>query len=81
MHHYIVWHNMIMSFTLFLFLGDDDSGASGLVHLANTVDTALQEFNIDGKGCVARSMCKTLYDKDDKSESVIVKTIANSAIK
>ena len=52
-----------------------------MVHLANTVDTALQEFNIDGKGCVARSMCKTLYDKDDKSDSVIVKTIANSAIK
>ena len=51
------------------------------MHLANTVDTALQEFNIDGKGCVARSMCKTLYDKDDMSESVIVKTIANSAIK
>lgn len=59
---------------------DDDNGASGIVHLANTVDTALQEFNIDGKGCVARSMCKTLYDKDDMSESVIVKTIANSAI-
>jgi len=59
---------------------DDDTGASGIVHLANTVDTALQEFNIDGKGCVARSMCKTLYDKDDMSESVIVKTIANSAI-
>jgi len=59
---------------------DDDTGASGIVHLANTVDTALQEFNIDGRGCVARSMCKTLYDKDDMSESVIVKTIAKSAI-
>jgi len=60
---------------------DDDNGASGMVHLANTVDTALQEFNIDGKGCVARSMCKTLYDKEEKSESVIVRTIANSAVK
>jgi len=59
---------------------DDDNGASGMVHLANTVDTALQEFNIDGKGCVARSMCKTLYDKEEKSESVIVRTIANSAV-
>ena len=26
------------------------------VGLANTVDNALLEFNIDGKGCVAKSM-------------------------
>jgi len=59
---------------------DDDVGASGMVHLANTVDTALQEFNIDGKGCVARTMCTTLYDKEEKSDSIIVKSIASSAI-
>jgi len=59
---------------------DDESGASGMLYLANTVDTALQEFNIDGKGCVAKSMCKTLYDKDFKSDSVFVNTIAKSAM-
>ena len=26
------------------------------VGLANTVDNALMEFNIDGKGCIAKSM-------------------------
>ena len=66
---------------MYSFSGDDDVGASGMVHLANTVDTALQEFNIDGKGCVARTMCTTLYDKEEKSDSIIVKSIASSAIK
>jgi len=39
------------------------------------------EFNIDGKGCVAKSMCTTLFDKEKKTESVLVKALAGSALK
>ena len=36
----------------------DDNGhdISHQVGLANTVDSALMEFSIDGKGCIAKSM-------------------------
>ena len=38
--------------------GFDDNGhdISHQVGLANTVDSALMEFSIDGKGCIAKSM-------------------------
>lgn len=63
---------------------DDQSmngAASGLVALANTVDNALTEFNIDGKGCIAKSMCTTLYDKNKKSENMMVRALMGSAVK
>ena len=47
--------------------------------LANTVDHALHEFNIDGKGCMAKSMCDILYGEDSEQRNIIVKGIANSA--
>ena len=49
--------------------------------LANTVDAALHEFNIDSRGCVAKSICSSLYDKESKSESFILKTMAKTAIR
>ena len=53
----------------------------GIVGLANTVDHALHEFNIDGKGCMAKSMCDILYGEDSEQRGMIVKAIANSASK
>ena len=53
----------------------------GIVGLANTVDHALHEFNIDGKGCMAKSMCDILYGEDSEQRNIIVKGIANSAKK
>ena len=44
-------------------VGDDVDG-SGMVALANTVDAALQEFSIDSRGCLAKSICTALYDKE-----------------
>jgi hypothetical protein len=44
---------------------DDPMGAtSGLVALANTVDSALMEFSIDGKGCIARLILLTACHAD-----------------
>ena len=57
----------------------DAGGAAGIVALANTVDTALQEFNIDSKGCMARSMCDILYGERSQDTGMFVKTIASTA--
>ena len=54
---------------------------TGIVGLANTVDHALHEFNIDGKGCLAKSMCDILYGDDSEQRGMLVKAIANSASK
>jgi len=59
--------------------GRSDDDAGGLVALANTVDMALQEFSIDGRGCVARVLCSTLHE-DGEEKGYLVKTIAKSAI-
>ena len=59
--------------------GRSDDDVPGIVGLANTVDHALHEFNIDGKGCMAKSMCDILYGDDSEQRGLIVKTIANSA--
>jgi len=70
-----------INLSTFSFSRSDDPDASGLVGLANTVDSALMEFSIDGKGCIAKSMCTTLFDKNKKTESVLVKALAGSALK
>ena len=59
----------------------DDDGIPGIVGLANTVDHALTEFNIDGKGCLAKSMCDILHGEKSDDHGVFVKAIANSASK
>ena len=59
----------------------DDDGLPGIVGLANTVDHALTEFNIDGKGCLAKSMCDILHGDKSSDHGVFVKAIANSASK
>merc|ERR1719192_2638399 len=59
--------------------GRSEGDLPGIVGLANTVDHALHEFNIDGKGCMAKSMCDILYGEDSEQRGLIVKTIANSA--
>jgi len=61
--------------------GRSDDDVPGIVGLANTVDHALHEFNIDGKGCMAKSMCDILYGDDSEQRGMIVKAIANSASK
>merc|ERR1719195_1842041 len=61
--------------------GRSDDDIPGIVGLANTVDHALTEFNIDGKGCMAKSMCDILYGDDSEKHGMFVKAIANSASK
>lgn len=79
----IYWITGINLSTFTLGRSDDggDGASSGLVSLANTVDMALTEFSIDGKGCIAKSMCTTLFDKNKKTDSVLVKALAGSALK
>ena len=59
--------------------GRSDDDLPGIVGLANTVDQALHEFNIDGRGCMAKSMCDILYGEDSEDRGMFVKAIANSA--
>ena len=59
--------------------GRSEDDLPGIVGLANTVDHALTEFNIDGKGCMAKSMCDILYGKESEKHGMFVKAIANSA--
>lgn len=59
--------------------GRSEDDLPGIVGLANTVDHALTEFNIDGKGCMAKSMCDILYGKESENHGMFVKAIANSA--
>ena len=61
--------------------GRSDDDIPGIVGLANTVDHALTEFNIDGKGCLAKSMCDILYGEKSEGQGMFVKAIANSASK
>merc|ERR1719192_2484784 len=61
--------------------GRSEDEMPGIVGLANTVDHALTEFNIDGKGCMAKSMCDILYGDDSEKHGMFVKAIANSASK
>merc|ERR1719471_2275262 len=61
--------------------GRSEDDIPGIVGLANTVDHALHEFNIDGKGCMAKSMCDILYGEESEQRGMLVKAIANSASK
>jgi len=57
--------------------GRSDDEAGGMVALANTVDKALQEFNIDSRGCVAKHICTSLYEVDE--DNFLAQTISKSA--
>ena len=48
---------MILRLVMMIMIKDDNGhDISHQVGLANTVDSALMEFSIDGKGCIAKSM-------------------------
>ena len=49
--------HLILRLIMMIMIKDDNGhDISHQVGLANTVDSALMEFSIDGKGCIAKSM-------------------------